>query len=132
MELNSEVKSMIHVYVILELAIKSVQHDQKLFESFKVKRPYLSLCEQQLSILKEEFSKTTKALLNQGIKYEKYQSIKKTECMYYFLCRGEVIPFHYSGDDLKKQVERKIVITMSKIKGEKQHESQRNYEDTFR
>lgn len=28
----------------LELAIKSVKHDQKLCESFKIKRPYLSFC----------------------------------------------------------------------------------------
>ncbi|SOC42731.1 hypothetical protein SAMN05877842_113101 [Ureibacillus acetophenoni] len=132
MNINSEIKSNIHLYVILELAIKSLQHDQKLFESFTVKRPYLSLCERQIEILKDEFQKVKRALLKQGVKYENYEVVKKNECMYYFLCRGEIIPFHYHGELLKKQVERKIQLTWSNFKGDSQHESIRNNEIPFR
>ena len=132
MPLNSDIKKTIHLYVILELAIKSLQHDQKLFESFTVKRPYISLCEQQINILKEEFKRTARALLKQGIKFEKYQATNKNECMYSFLCRGEILTFHYQGDALKKQVEKKISLIWSNIKGEQQHESIRTNENTFR
>lgn len=116
MYLSDKLKSNIHLYVILELAIKSVQHDQKLFESFKIKRPYLLSCDQQLSILRKEFKKLSKELFKQGVRYEKYQCISKNECMYYFMCRGEIIPFHYYGDVLKEQVERKIKLVLTKIK----------------
>nr|WP_106779544.1 hypothetical protein [Lysinibacillus timonensis] len=132
MNINEQLRSSIHIYVILDLAIKSLQHDQKLFDSFKVKRPYLSLCEEQLSALKEEFKIVKKSLLKQGIRYEKYESTKKNECMYYFLCRGEIIPFHYYGDVLKKHVERKISLTWNILKGETKHEPTRRFEDAFR
>lgn len=118
-----KVKSNIHLYVILELAIKSVQHDQQLFESFKIKRPYLSFCDKQIVMLKEEFKNITKVLYKQGVKFEKYMCINKHECIYSFKCQGEVVPFHYHGNVLKNQVERKLNFTWKLVKGEKQHES---------
>lgn len=99
---------MIHMYVILELAIKSVKHDQKLFESFKVKRPYLLFCTEQLATLKHEFNNVSKYLYKQGITYENYQCFNQNECLYSFNYRGKIIPFQYNGQILKGQVERKI------------------------
>lgn len=122
MNITNEIKSNIHLFVILELAIKSVQHDKILFESFKVKRPYLFFCDQQLVMLQEEFKKISKTLFKQGVKYEKYKCISKNECIYSFLCKGIVVPFRYNGDLLKEQVERKINLTWQSMKG-KGHES---------
>lgn len=116
MDLTSEIKRDIHFYVILELAIKSVQHDKKLFESFRFRRPYLALCEQQIEVLNEEFKALSRTLYKQGIKYEKYKSTGENECMYYFLCQGESVPFHYQGNMLKKQVEKKINLMWCELK----------------
>ncbi len=118
MDLPKEIKSMIHLYVILELAIKSVKHDQKLFESFKVKRPYLSFCAEQLELLKEEFNKVSKSLYKAGVTYEKYQCFNQSECLYSFNFRGKIIPFQYNGGVLKGQVERKINLILKAIKRE--------------
>ncbi|MFC7685052.1 hypothetical protein [Ureibacillus sp. GCM10028918] len=118
MDLTKEIKSIIHLYVILELAIKSVKHDQKLFESFKVKRPYLSFCTQQLEMLKEEFNKVSKSLYKKGVTYEKYQCFNQNECIYSFNYRGKIIPFQYHGEVLKEQVERKIELILKDVKGE--------------
>ena len=123
MNLKKEVKSNIHLYVILELTIKSVQHDQKLFESFKVKRPYLSLCNQQLEVLSQEFKQLSNTLYKQGVKYEKYQRINHNDCIYSFICHGDVILFQYRGDALKEQVERKIKLTWQSMMDEDKHES---------
>ena len=118
MDLPNDVKSLIHLYVILELAIKSVKHDQKLFEAFKVRRPYLAFCTQQLETLKEEFNKVSKSLYKQGVTYEKYQCYNQNECLYSFNCRGNIVPFQYRGEVLKEQVERKINLIVKSVKGE--------------
>lgn len=118
MDLPNEIKPMIHLYVILELAIKSVKHDQKLFESFKVKRPYLSFCTQQLEMLKEEFNKVSKLLYKKGVTYEKYQCFNQNECLYSFNYRGKIIPLKYHGEILKEQVERKINLLIKEVSGE--------------
>lgn len=116
--LPNDIKSMIHLYVILELAIKSVEHDQKLFEAFKVKRPYLSFCTQQLETLKEEFNKVSKSLYKQGVTYDKYRCFNQNECLYSFNYRGKIVPFQYHGEVLKEQVERKISLILRDVKGE--------------
>jgi hypothetical protein len=117
MDITKEIKSNIHLYVILELAIKSVQHDQKLFQSFKMRRLYLSFFDQQLEILKEEFNKVKKALCKQGTIFDNYQCFNHKECIYSFKFRGKVVPFQYHGDVLKEQVERKMALMWQK-KGE--------------
>jgi hypothetical protein len=55
------------LYVILELTIKSVQHDQKLFALFRVKRPYVSFYDQQLEVLNGTFKQILKTLFKQGV-----------------------------------------------------------------
>jgi len=120
MNITDEIKLNIHLYVILELAIKSTQHDKKLFESFKVKRPYLSFCDQQLEILKKEFKIVTKSLYKHGVKFEKYLRTGINDCLYSFVCRGEVVPFHYYGDTLKTQVERKLKLTWQSMEGKEE------------
>ncbi|MCM3387377.1 hypothetical protein M3649_04415 [Ureibacillus chungkukjangi] len=117
MDLPNEIKSMIHLYVILELAIKSVKHDQRLFESFKVKRPYINFCTQQLEILKDEFNHVSKSLYKRGVAYENYQCFNRNECFYSFNFRGNIIPFQYTGEVLKGQVERKINLVLKKVSG---------------
>lgn len=117
MNLSKDIKSMIHLYVILELAIKSVKHDQKLFESFKVKRPYLSFCSQQLDMLKEEFTNISKSLYKKGVTYEKYQRFNQNECLYSFNYRGKIISLKYHGEILKAQVERKISLNIRRSEG---------------
>lgn len=119
MNITNEIKTNIHLYVILELTIKSVQHDKKLFESFKVKRPYLSFCNDQLEILNREFKLIEKSLYKRGVKYKEYQCINHSECLYSFNYRGQVVPFHYHGDILKEQVERKINLMWHSMKTEK-------------
>jgi hypothetical protein len=117
MEITKEIKSNIHMYVILELTIKSVQHDQKLFQSFKMKRSYQAFFDKQLEILKEEFNQVKKALYKQGIIYDNYQCFNHKECIYSFKFRGKVVPIQYHGDVLKEQVERKMALMWQK-KGE--------------
>ncbi len=126
MNITDEIKINIHLYVILELAIKSVEHDQKLFESFKVHRPYTALCKGQLKVLNEEFKQIKKALYKQYVKFEKYQCINHKECIYSFKCRGEILPFRYDGGALKEQVERKINILWKSVGREMQHEPTQN------
>ncbi|MDN4493787.1 hypothetical protein [Ureibacillus aquaedulcis] len=122
MVLPKDIKSSIHLYVIIELAIRSVKHDQKLFESFKVKRPYLAFCTQQLETLNEEFNRVSKFLYKQGITYEKYECFNHSECIYSFNYRGKIIPFQYHGEVLKEQVERKYDLILKQYKGEAYHE----------
>ncbi|SOC11708.1 hypothetical protein SAMN05880501_106251 [Ureibacillus xyleni] len=114
MELKKETELAIHTYVILELAIKSIEHDKKLFDSFQFKRSYLPLMDQFLESLTEEFKQTSKRLYKEGIKKETYQRINNEKCLYTFLYRGEVIPFVYQSVDLKNQVERKIETFLKK------------------
>ena len=117
MDLPNEIESLIHLHVILELAIKSVKHDQKLFESFKVNRPYLSFCTEQLELLKVEFNQATNALYKKGVTYEQYQCLNQHECLYSFNYRGKIVPLKYHGEVLKKQVERKINLVWKAMKG---------------
>ena len=105
---------MIHTYVILELAIKSIEHDKKLFNSFQFKRSYLPFIDEFLKSLTKEFNQTSKRLYKEGIKKETYQRINEEKCLYTFLYRGEIIPFLYQSEDLKNQVERKIETILKK------------------
>ncbi|RKQ12289.1 hypothetical protein [Ureibacillus endophyticus] len=115
MSLRNGIKLMIHTYVILELAIKSIEHDKKLFNSFQFKRSYLPLMDAFLESLTEEFKQTSKKLYKEGIKKETYQRISDEKCLYTFLCRGEVLPFIYQSEDLKNQVQRKIETILKKL-----------------
>lgn len=63
MSLRNGIKLMIHTYVILELAIKSIEHDKKLFNSFQFKRSYLPLMDAFLESLTEEFKQTSKSFI---------------------------------------------------------------------
>ncbi|HWL23347.1 MAG TPA: hypothetical protein VNR38_06295 [Ureibacillus sp.] len=123
MSQSSDLKLNIHLYVILDLAIKSLQQDKKHFESFKLNRPYLAFCEKQISLLSEEFKTVSRALNKQGAKYEKYQRINKTICIYSFRYRGEILPFQYNGDQLLEKVEQKIMRTWKLLKGNDQNET---------
>ena len=112
MKITDELRLNIHMYAILDLAIKSLQHDQKLFESFKISRPYITMCKKQLEVLNDELRVISRQLYRAGARYEGYQCISKTECVYSFLYRGQTIPFHYNGNLLLEQVERKIKLNL--------------------
>lgn len=112
MEVTNEMKSSIHAYVILELAIQSINHDKKIFESFRVKRPYIALCDHYINSLNEELKQINNSLYRHGIKKENYRKINDKECLYSFMYRGEILPFLYQGEALKHQVERKIMLSM--------------------
>lgn len=115
MNVSDDIRLNIHLYAILDLAIKSVQHDQILFKSFKINRPYIALCEKQLKELNNELKGISKHLYKTGVKYEKYQCINKNICIYSFLCRGVIVPFQYNGDLLLEQVEKKLKLTWNSL-----------------
>lgn len=131
MNVTDEIKSNIHLYVILDLAIKSVQHDQKLFESFKVYRPYIKLCDRQLNVLNDEFKQVQRALYKGYVSFVSYRCINHNECNYDFRYRKELISFLYKGEDLKEQVDRKIKLVLQTLGEEVQRESNQKDNDIF-
>lgn len=132
MYITDDIRKKIHLYAILNLAIKSVQHDQKLFKSFKIYRPYLAMCEKQLKELTKELKDISRQLYKTGIKYERYQRLNENECIYSFLCRGEIVPFQYNGNSLLKQVEKKINISLQFICQNQPKDSSKDENDVFR
>lgn len=131
MNVSDEIKTTVHLYVILDLTIKSVQHDQKLFESFKIYRPYVNRCECKLKLLNEELKQVKKALYKQYVSFVSSRCNRHNECDYDFRYKKELITFRYKGEVLKEQVDRKINLVLQAIGEEMEHEFEQENNDYY-
>ncbi|MCT6922834.1 aconitate hydratase [Metasolibacillus sp.] len=113
--INFEQRDLLHNYLLLDLAIKSLQHDQKYLEQCKMKSVLLPT----LNILLKDLRKKYFQFKHQ-LKFHKIKVIAWYPIDEYFIdvkvaTVGNDLILHYAKQGLKAQVEQLIINHMKNI-----------------
>lgn len=75
--LNPEQRQLFHKFIILEMAVQSLQRDFSVIENLKMSKVYLPILEKLLKDISQDYYNTKRLLANQKVRLVKWE--KKDE-----------------------------------------------------
>ncbi len=107
--INFEQRNLLHKLLLLDLAIKSLQHDHKHVEQCKMKSVFLPTIDALLKQLSKEYFQLKYQLARQNIKFISWQSINEHFVDVQIATAGNDQVLQYANKALKAQVEQLII-----------------------
>ncbi|MFJ7736383.1 aconitate hydratase [Lysinibacillus sp. NPDC097287] len=112
--INFYQRDQLHQFIILELAIQSLQCDYKTLEQLKMKAIYLPFVESLMKNVKQDYFNLKHQLAKQKIRVVGWQQIDDHFSEVCIATAGEDEVFRYAKQALKTQVEQLLINYMSK------------------
>lgn len=112
--INAEQRQLLHQYLILDLAIQSLQKDYKTLEQLKMKEIYLPFVDRLMKSVRNDYFNLKRQLEKQHIRVVGWQQIDEYFSDVHIATAGEDEILRYAKQALKTQVEQLLVNYMNK------------------
>ncbi|MGE7843625.1 aconitate hydratase [Lysinibacillus sp. NPDC093712] len=113
--IKADERQLLHKYLLLELAVKSLQVDYKKTEQFKMKIVFLPIMDTLLKELRQEYFNLKRQLTQLRIKVVGWQPVDEYFSDVQVATVGNDVILRYANQALKSQVE-KLIITHIDLK----------------
>jgi len=107
--INGEQRSLLHQYILLDLAVKSLQQDYKRAEYFKMKLVFLPLLDALLKNLRKDYFQLKRQLAQQQIRVVGWHRIDEYFSDVQIATAGNDEVLRYANQALKTQVEELLL-----------------------
>lgn len=107
--INREDRHYVHEFIVLDLAIRSLQKDFAALETLKMKKFYLSIVEQLLKDLRHEYYNRKRVLSRKGIRIVRWVKLDEYFSDVIMATAGEDIALRYANQALKTEVEQLLI-----------------------
>lgn len=106
--INPEQRKMVHKYLLIELAIKSLQVDYLKVEQFKMNKVFVPLMDTLLKELRQEYFELKRQLFQQKIRVVGWTTIDEYFSDVQIATAGDDVVLRYANQALKTKVEQLI------------------------
>lgn len=106
--IKPEQRQQVHKYLLIELAIKSLQIDYPKIEQFKMKKVFLPLMDSLLKDLRQEYFELKRQLSQQRIRVVGWTTVDEYFSDVQIATAGNDVVLRYANQALKTQVEQLI------------------------
>lgn len=103
--INPEQRQLLHKYLLIELAIKSLQVDYLKVEQFKMKKVFVPLMDSLLKELRQEYFELKRQLAQQRIRVVGWTTIDEYFSDVQIATAGDDVVLRYANQALKTKVE---------------------------
>ncbi|MEB2301596.1 aconitate hydratase [Lysinibacillus xylanilyticus] len=107
-------RQLLHKYLLLELAVKSLQSDYQKVEQFKMKTVFLPLMDTLLKELRQELFKLKLELTQLRIRVVGWQPVDDYFSDVQVATSGNDVVLRYANQALKTQVEKLLKVQINK------------------
>ena len=114
--IKAEERKLLHKYLLVDLAVKSLQIDYQKAEKFKLKVVFLLLIDTLLKDLRKECIELKNQLAQQKIRVVEWRPIDEYFSDVQVATAGNDIVLRYANQALKTQVEKLILAQMDNLK----------------
>jgi len=104
----------VHQFILLEMAVKSLQNDYNTLEKLKMSKVYISIVDDLLKHLRTDYYNKKRMLANQKIEVVKWIHIDQYFSDVVLKTPGEDVVLRYAKQALKTQVEDLIINYLNK------------------
>ncbi|MFJ7951508.1 aconitate hydratase [Lysinibacillus sp. NPDC096418] len=114
--IKADERQLLHKYLLLELAVKSLQSDYQKAEQFKMKTVFLPLMDTLLKELQQEYFNLKRQLAKQRIRVVGWQPVDEYFSDVKIATAGDDVVLRYANQALKTKVEKLLINHISNIK----------------
>ncbi|WP_433594985.1 aconitate hydratase [Lysinibacillus xylanilyticus] len=114
--INAEQRQLLHQYIILDLAIQSLQCDYKTLEQLKMKAIYLPFVESLMKSVRHDYFNLKRKLAKQKIHVVRWHRIDAYFSDVRIATAGEDEKLRYANQALKTEVEQLLIQLLSPVK----------------
>lgn len=107
--INPDQRKILHKYLLIELAVKSLQIDHQKVEQFKMKKVFLPFMDTLLKELRQEYLDLKRQLFQQQIRAVGWTTIDEYFSDIQVATAGEDVVLRYANQALKTQVEKLLI-----------------------
>lgn len=107
--IKADERQLLHKYLLLELAVKSLQVDYCKLEQFKMKTVFLPMMDSLLKELRQEYFNLKRELAQKRIRVVGWQPIDEYFSDVQVATAGNDVVLRYANQALKSQVEKLLI-----------------------
>lgn len=107
--IKADERQLLHKYLLLELAVKSLQVDYGKVEQFKMKTVFLPMMDSLLKDLRQEYFNLKRELAQKRIRVVGWQSVDEYFSDVQVATAGNDVVLRYANQALKSQVEKLLI-----------------------
>ncbi|WP_186321144.1 aconitate hydratase [Lysinibacillus fusiformis] len=112
--LKPEQRKLFHKFLILEMAVQSLQHDFPVIENLKMSKVYLPILERLLKDITQEYYNSKRLLAKDKIRLVKVEKIDEYFSDVHIATAGNDVILRYANMALKTQVEKLLISHQNK------------------
>ncbi|WP_144789969.1 aconitate hydratase [Lysinibacillus fusiformis] len=112
--LNPEQRRLFHKFLILEMAVQSLQRDFSLIENLKMSKVYLPILEGLLKDIAQVYYDSKRLLAKDKIRLVKCEKIEEYFSDVHIATAGNDVVLKYANMALKTQVEKLLITHIKK------------------
>lgn len=112
--IKADERQLLHKYLLIELAVKSLQIDYQKTEQFKMKEVFLPIIDALLKQLRQEFFNLKRQLAKQRIRVVGWRTVDEYFSDVQVATSGGDVVLRYANQAIKSQVEKLIIGRMNK------------------
>lgn len=113
--INREDRHYVHEFIVLDLAIRSLQNDLATLETLKMKKFYLSIIEQLLKNLRHDYHNRKRLLSHKSIRIVRWVKLDEYFSDVILATSGEDVPLRYANQALKTEVEQLLIQKVNSV-----------------
>ncbi|MFS0876754.1 aconitate hydratase [Solibacillus isronensis] len=114
--IKAEERQLLHKYLLIELAVKSLQIDYQMAEQFKMKVVFLPFIDALIKDLRKEYIELKTQLAQQRIRVVEWRTVDEYFSDVQVATAGNDIVLRYANQALKTQVEKLLLTQIHNIK----------------
>ena len=104
--LNPEQRQLFHKFLILEMAVQSLQRDFSVIENLKMSKVYLPILEKLLKNISHDYYDSKRLLAKEKIRLVKWEKIDEYFTDIQVATAGNDVILRYANQAMKTQVEK--------------------------
>ncbi len=104
--LNPEQRQLFHKFIILEMAVQSLQRDFPVIENLKMSKVYLTILEKLLKDISQDYYNSKRLLAKEKIRLVKWVKIDEYFTDIQVATAGNDVLLRYANQAIKTQVEK--------------------------
>lgn len=107
--IKPEERSILHQYIILDMAIRSLQQDYSSLEKLKMSNIFISIVDGLFKTIRNDFYNKKRMLNQKGISVVKWVKTDEYFSEVTIKTKGEDVVLQYANQAIKTQVEKLII-----------------------
>ncbi|WP_312507521.1 aconitate hydratase [Lysinibacillus sp.] len=107
--IKPEERQLVHQFILLEMAVKSLQHDYDTLGNLKMAKVYIRIVDDLLKVIRSDYYNNKRMLAKQKIEVVKWIHVDQYFSDVVIKTPGEDVVLRYAKQALKTKVEELIV-----------------------